>query len=189
MKAAAPPNHRLTVIRIAALLAVVAVTVFLISLGDQAERFAAYGYPGIFLVSLLANATVILPAPGLAVTFSMGAVFHPAGVAVAAASGATLGELSGYLAGFSGRSDQMPYQIGLHPSLQIVTQFIGILIAIGRILSHHLTNERGKLLRHLQCDFFQHLGLFHTMPIYFAERVATTKRHASRQGVIQRAAE
>lgn len=103
MKAAAPPDRRQTVIRIAALLAVVAITVFLISLGDQAERFAAYGYPGIFLISLLANATVILPAPGLAITFSMGAVFHPAGVALAAAAGATLGELSGYLAGFSGQ--------------------------------------------------------------------------------------
>ncbi|MEX0788381.1 MAG: VTT domain-containing protein [Anaerolineales bacterium] len=103
MKAASAPDHRLTAIRIAALVAVVAITLFLFSLGDQAERFAAYGYPGIFLVSLLANATVILPAPGLAVTFSMGAVFHPAGVALAAAAGATLGELSGYLAGFSGQ--------------------------------------------------------------------------------------
>lgn len=103
MKAAPPPDRRITILRVAALLAVLGITVFLLSLGDRAEQFAAYGYPGIFLISLLANATVILPAPGLAITFSMGAVFHPAGVALAAASGATLGELSGYLAGFSGQ--------------------------------------------------------------------------------------
>jgi uncharacterized membrane protein YdjX (TVP38/TMEM64 family) len=33
----------------------------------------------------------------------MGGVFHPIGVALAAGSGAALGELTGYLAGFSGR--------------------------------------------------------------------------------------
>ena len=96
-------DWRITVLRVAALAAVIAITAGLLSLGAEAERFAEYGYPGIFLVSLLANATVILPAPGLAVTFSMGAVFHPAGVALAAATGAAIGELSGYLAGFSGQ--------------------------------------------------------------------------------------
>ncbi len=34
----------------------------------------------------------------------MGAVFHPLGVGIAAASGATLGELTGYMAGFSGQA-------------------------------------------------------------------------------------
>lgn len=102
-QAAPQADWRITVLRLAALAAVVAITVLLLSLGSEAQRFAEYGYPGIFLVSLLSNATVILPAPGLAVTFSMGAVFHPAGVALAAATGAAIGELSGYLAGFSGQ--------------------------------------------------------------------------------------
>lgn len=102
-QAAAGLEARGRALRIAALLAVVALTVFLLSLGPEAQRFAEYGYPGIFLVSLLSNATVVLPAPGLAITFSMGAVFHPAGVALAAATGAALGELSGYVAGFSGQ--------------------------------------------------------------------------------------
>ena len=34
----------------------------------------------------------------------MGAVFHPVGVALAAGSGAALGELTGYMAGFSGQA-------------------------------------------------------------------------------------
>ncbi len=101
--AALRADWRITTLRLAALAAVVAITALLLSLGPEARRFAEYGYPGIFLISLLSNATVILPAPGLAVTFSMGAVFHPAGVALAAATGAAIGELSGYLAGFSGQ--------------------------------------------------------------------------------------
>jgi len=68
------------------------------------EEFAVYGYPGIFLIALMANATVILPAPGVAVVFAMGSVFNPLGVAFAAGAGGTIGELTGYLAGFSGQA-------------------------------------------------------------------------------------
>jgi membrane protein DedA with SNARE-associated domain len=94
---------RLTVVRILALAAVIAITVFVFLVRDQIERFRSYGYVGIFLISILANATVILPAPGIAITFAMGAVFQPIPVAIAAGTGATLGELTGYLAGFSGQ--------------------------------------------------------------------------------------
>ena len=94
---------RLTTVRLLALAVVVAITVFIFAIRDQVQRLGAYGYPGIFLLSILANATVILPAPGVAITFAMGAIFNPFGVALAAGSGATLGELTGYLAGFSGQ--------------------------------------------------------------------------------------
>jgi membrane protein YqaA with SNARE-associated domain len=94
---------KLTAVRVLALAGVISLSLLIFSLRGRAEEYAAYGYPGIFLLSLLSNATVILPAPGLAVTFAMGAVFHPVGVAMAAASGAALGELSGYVAGASGR--------------------------------------------------------------------------------------
>jgi uncharacterized membrane protein YdjX (TVP38/TMEM64 family) len=86
------------------LLGVIAISILIFSLRDRAEQLAIYGYPGIFLLSFLAYATVILPAPGIWIVFAMGAVFHPLGVAVAASSGAALGELSGYLAGFSGQA-------------------------------------------------------------------------------------
>jgi len=102
--AARPGSRRLLILRLLALLAVIGITVFVFSIRDRADRIAAYGYPGIFLLSLLANATIILPAPGAAVTFAMGAVFHPLGVTLAAATGATLGELTGYMAGFSGQA-------------------------------------------------------------------------------------
>ena len=91
-------------LRIFALLAVVAITVFIYSIRDRVEEFASYGYPGIFLVALMTNATVFLPAPGVAVVFAMGSIFNPLGVALAAGTGGALGELSGYLAGFSGQA-------------------------------------------------------------------------------------
>lgn len=92
------------ILRILALFAVVAITVYIFSIRERVEQFAAFGYPGIFLIALLANATVLLPAPGVAVIYAMGAIFNPLGVGLAAGTGGTLGELSGYLAGFSGQA-------------------------------------------------------------------------------------
>jgi len=97
-------NVGTTVLRVLALLVVVGITVYIYAIRDRVEQFAEYGYPGIFLVMLLANATVIIPAPGLAIVFAMGSVFNPIGVALAGGTGGAIGELSGYLAGFSGQA-------------------------------------------------------------------------------------
>jgi uncharacterized membrane protein YdjX (TVP38/TMEM64 family) len=91
-------------LRILALFAVVGITLYIYSIRERVEEFAAFGYPGIFLIALLANATILLPAPGIAVIYAMGAIFNPLGVGLAAGSGGTVGELSGYLAGFSGQA-------------------------------------------------------------------------------------
>ena len=91
-------------LRILALFTVVAITIYIFSIRDRVEEFAAYGYPGIFLIAMLANATVLLPAPGVAVIYAMGAIFNPFGVALAAGTGGAIGEISGYLAGFSGQA-------------------------------------------------------------------------------------
>lgn len=97
-------ERRLTLLRWLSIISVIALSAFVFSVRDQAEQLAAYGYPGIFLIALLSNATVLLPAPGLAVVFTMGSIFHPAGVALAAGTGGAIGELSGYMAGFSGQA-------------------------------------------------------------------------------------
>ena len=94
----------LTLIRIISLLAVIAISVYVFSIRDKAEGLAVYGYPGIFLLSFLAYATVFLPAPAVAVIFTMGAIFNPLAVAFVAGVGAALGELTGYLAGFSSQA-------------------------------------------------------------------------------------
>jgi len=93
----------MNLLRILALFAVVGITLFVYSIRDRVEQFAAFGYPGIFLIALLANATILLPAPGVALIYAMGAIFNPLAVGLAAGLGGTIGELSGYLAGFSGQ--------------------------------------------------------------------------------------
>lgn len=90
--------------RVAVLLLVIAITLYVYSIRDQAQQLARYGLPGVFLLSVLSNATLVLPAPGLLFIFAAGGLFNPIGVALAAGAGAIIGELTGYLAGFSGRA-------------------------------------------------------------------------------------
>ena len=91
-------------LRILSIAAVIGITVYIYSIRDHVKEYTAYGYPGIFLIALMANATVFLPAPGVAVVFAMGSIFNPLGVALAAGTGGAIGELTGYLAGFSGQA-------------------------------------------------------------------------------------
>ena len=66
------------------------------------EYFERVGYPGLFLVTLMANASIILPTPGFIAVVVAGAVLNPLLVALVGALGMTIGELSGYLVGRAG---------------------------------------------------------------------------------------
>jgi membrane protein DedA with SNARE-associated domain len=95
----------LNTLRVVILVGVITLTIFLFTLSDEeVKKLEAFGYPGIFLISIIANATILIPAPGVALVFSFGARFNPLWVALASGAGAALGELSGYLAGFSGQA-------------------------------------------------------------------------------------
>ncbi len=80
-----------------------AVTALLFVYGDDVSDLGGAGYLGSFLVSLVANGTIILPVPGIIVLFALGATFNPWLIGVAAGAGGAIGELTGYAAGFSGR--------------------------------------------------------------------------------------
>jgi uncharacterized membrane protein YdjX (TVP38/TMEM64 family) len=97
-------RRRLNLLRILTLVGVAALIAALFIFRDQVKKLENYGYVGIFLISIAANATIIIPLPGVAFTTAMGAIFNPIGVAVAAGLGAAIGELTGYLAGFSGQA-------------------------------------------------------------------------------------
>ncbi len=85
--------------------AVIGLTVYIYSLGDNLLALRAIGLPGLFLITFLANATIVLPAPGLLVVASFAGTGLPWwAVGLVAGVGATLGEMSGYLAGASGRA-------------------------------------------------------------------------------------
>jgi membrane protein YqaA with SNARE-associated domain len=91
-------KRRLTLLRVLALMGVVALTLVLFLFRNQVKKLEDYGYIGI-----AANATIIIPLPGVVFTTAMGAIFNPIGVAFAAGLGAAIGELSGYIAGFVGQ--------------------------------------------------------------------------------------
>jgi len=95
---------QINILRALALLVVLGITALVFSIRDRVEDFAVFGYPGVFLIALLANATVFIPAPGVAIIYAMGAVFNPLLVGLSAGTGGAIGELSGYLAGFSGQA-------------------------------------------------------------------------------------
>jgi membrane protein YqaA with SNARE-associated domain len=61
-----------------------------------------YGYIGAFFISLLFNATIILPAGNFLLLSALGAALPlPYLVGIAAGAGAVIGECTGYLAGYS----------------------------------------------------------------------------------------
>lgn len=97
-------NFRTNLLRVLALVVVIAITLYIVSIRERVDEFKEYGYLGIFFVALLANATVFIPAPGIAIIYAMGAVFNPIYVGLAAGTGGAIGELSGFLAGFSGQA-------------------------------------------------------------------------------------
>ena len=96
-----PKRKKIT--RILALVFVITLTILLLAVRDHISQFEEYGYPGIFIVSLVSSATVLIPLPGVLVTSAMGAIFNPFWVAIVSGLGAGFGELSGYLAGYGGQ--------------------------------------------------------------------------------------
>ncbi len=111
-----PSQRGLTWVRLLTLLFVIALIVGIYVNRERVQELYALGYLGAFLVTLLANATVFLPVPGVMVVFAMGGVFHPFVTALFAGLGAAFGELSGYLLGFSGQGiiEQSPRYLRIY---------------------------------------------------------------------------
>ncbi len=97
------PRLRDKVIPVLTISLVLALTVLLFIFRNKVGMLGELGYLGTFLVSLAFNASILLPMPIFPVLFVLGSVFNPVLLALAAASGGALGEMSGYMAGFSGR--------------------------------------------------------------------------------------
>lgn len=102
-------NQRL--IRIFILMASLLMMFLIFSLRKTLTNYAQYGLLGIFLVNLLASASVVFPIPGAASVFVGGAVWNPLLVGLASGIGASLGEVMGYLVGFGGRGLVLPDNI------------------------------------------------------------------------------
>lgn len=89
-------------LRLGLLLAVAAVVASAVLLHEKLD-LKQVGYAAVGLTVLLASGGLVLPVPGLATACAAGAVLNPFYVALIAGSAGTLGELTGYFLGFSGR--------------------------------------------------------------------------------------
>ncbi|MGQ9680922.1 MAG: YqaA family protein [Anaerolineae bacterium] len=89
-------------VHILSLLLAAAITAAIFYFRDVLVRFAAYGYLGLFVITLVGNATVILPVPGLVAVYAAGGAFNPWIVGLVAGVAQALGEMTGYLAGYGG---------------------------------------------------------------------------------------
>lgn len=98
------PKTRQLIGRIAAVLVAIGITLGIVLLRGHIQNFPVYGYPAVFLISLIGNATIILPTPSMAVVFGIGGALNPLAVGIVAGLGSALGELTGYLAGVGGRA-------------------------------------------------------------------------------------
>ena len=88
--------------RLTGLLAVAGLTIATYLLRDRIQAFQQVGYASAFLVAAFASSSVLLPMPGFMYTYALGSLLNPILLGCSAGAGATLGELTGYLAGFSG---------------------------------------------------------------------------------------
>jgi membrane protein DedA with SNARE-associated domain len=78
------------------------VGIYLVVGKDQIQRFQEYGYFGIFLTSLIGNASIAMPIPSLFFTFMGGGTFNWVIVGLVSGAGEALGESTGYLVGYGG---------------------------------------------------------------------------------------
>jgi len=71
----------------------------------EAEALKGWGYFGAFLISLTFNATILLPTGSFFAMAAFGAALpSPTLVGLAGGVGAAIGELTGYVAGYSGQA-------------------------------------------------------------------------------------
>ena len=93
------------VLPITGLAFIVALVVFITVNAEEIEDLQQYGYLGVFLISVLLNATLVLPAGNFIILAALGGTLgSPLLVGVLGGLGAAIGESTGYLAGFSGRA-------------------------------------------------------------------------------------
>lgn len=89
--------------KIIGLVFAIVLTVLIFVFRRDLIHLQGYGFLGIFALSVLGNATVILPTPVFLTAFIAGGMWNPFWVGIVTSFGAAIGELTGYLAGMGSR--------------------------------------------------------------------------------------
>lgn len=90
------------VLDIISILIIVGFSLLAFLIRDAVQKYAPVSYLGVLLVCFIANASVLLPAPSILVVVQYSMILNPVLTALCGAVGATLGEMTGYLAGAHG---------------------------------------------------------------------------------------
>ena len=98
-----PRFSRARLVQFAFLFAGLALVVVAGVFRDAVPNLATVGYAGVFLLSFLGSAAMVLPVPGLISLCAVSGELNPFALGMLAATGETIGEVSGYAVGFGGR--------------------------------------------------------------------------------------
>lgn len=66
------------------------------------KQYGVFAYLIVFGVTFLSSCTIVFPAPGSALVIAAASIWNPIIIALAAGAGSTLGEITGYYAGYLG---------------------------------------------------------------------------------------
>ena len=87
------------ILEFAVLILIIVLSIIIFLFRYKIENISDLSYIGLFIVCLLANATVLLPSPSLMIAATCALIMNPILVALFAALGSTVGELVGYVFG------------------------------------------------------------------------------------------
>jgi membrane protein YqaA with SNARE-associated domain len=99
---ASPPYRAILRVSVVALV-ILSISAAILAAPIDYEALGNYSYLGVFLVTLITTGGLVLPVPYLAVILKAGTFLNPVAVALVAGVAASIGELTGYLLGCSGR--------------------------------------------------------------------------------------
>ena len=86
-------------LEVVAFIFIVVISVLIFIFRDRLTNVGEVGYLGVFILCFVANVTVLLPSPSLMIAASCATIMNPVLVALSAAAGSSLGELTGYAFG------------------------------------------------------------------------------------------
>lgn len=119
--------------------------------------FAAYGYAGVFAVSLIGSATIFFPVPYFVVIFGLAPVLDPIVLVIVAALGSAIGELVGFYLGRAGEKaihkrhwkwfETAEWWFKRHGFLTLIFLSAAPLVAdVGGLMAGTMKYDRGKFL-------------------------------------------
>lgn len=100
----APPPHRARAVVMLLLAIVISIAVIALTsrFKDALIAFGQLGLVGLFVLSVLGNATVLVPAPVFVVACAAGPIYGALATGLVAGFGAAVGEMTAYMAGYGG---------------------------------------------------------------------------------------